>query len=84
MSSNAAIVTATFGPSRSISALSARWTWNPQTYYGADISPYNYQSVMHYGFLSSKRNRRRGPPALRSRRSRRTCPSVRYVGPDGT
>ena len=41
-----------------------RWTWNPQPFYGADISPYNYQSVMHYGFLSSKRNRRGGPPAL--------------------
>ena len=41
-----------------------RWTWNPRPHYGADISPYNYQSVMHYGFLSSKRNRRGGPPAL--------------------
>ena len=41
-----------------------RWTWNPRSFYGADISPYNYQSVMHYGFLSSKRNRRGGPPAL--------------------
>ena len=41
-----------------------RWTWNPRAFYGADISPYNYQSVMHYGFLSSKRNRRGGSPAL--------------------
>ena len=41
-----------------------RWTWNPQPDYGADIGPYNYQSIMHYGFLSSKRNRRGGPPAL--------------------
>ena len=41
-----------------------RWTWNPRSSYGADISPYNYRSIMHYGFLSSKRNRRGGPPAL--------------------
>ena len=41
-----------------------RWTWNPEPFYGADISPYNYQSVMHYDFFSSKRNRRRGHPAL--------------------
>ena len=42
----------------------ARWTWNPQPHHWADISPYNYLSIMHYGFLSSKRNRRGGPPAL--------------------
>ena len=41
-----------------------RWTWNPRSSYGADVSPYNYQSIMHYDFLSSKRNRRGGPPAL--------------------
>ena len=41
-----------------------RWAWNRRADYGADISPYNYQSVMHYDFLSSKRNRRGGPPAL--------------------
>ena len=38
-----------------------RWTWNPQAHYGADISPFNYQSIMHYGFMSSKLNRRGGP-----------------------
>ena len=41
-----------------------RSAWNPRFFYGADISPYNYQSVMHYDFLSSKRNRRGGPPAM--------------------
>ena len=39
--------------------------WNPGPFHGADISPYNYQSVMHYGFLP-KRNRRGGPPALKT------------------
>lgn len=52
-----------------------RWTWNPRPFYGADISPYNYQSVMHYDFLSSKRNRRGGPPALE------TIPPHMPVGP---
>ncbi len=41
-----------------------RSAWNPRPHYGADISPYNYRSVMHYDFLSSKRNRRGAPPAL--------------------
>jgi len=41
-----------------------RWAWNRRPDYGADISPYNYQSVMHYDFLSSKRNPRGGSPAM--------------------
>ena len=64
MSSNAGIVTATFEYSRGTSALTYRWTWNPRPHHWADISPYNYLSIMHYEFLSSKRNRRGGPPAL--------------------
>ena len=38
-----------------------RQFWNPKAFYGADISPFNYQSIMHYGFMSSKLNRRGGP-----------------------
>ncbi|MDE0002629.1 MAG: M12 family metallopeptidase [Rhodospirillaceae bacterium] len=38
--------------------------WNRRVHYRADISPYNYRSIMHYDFLSSKRNHRGGRPAL--------------------
>ena len=60
-----------------------RWTWNPQTYYGADISPYNYQSVMHYDFLSSKRNRRGGPPAIETIPPHMPVGVITYAGPSG-
>ena len=60
-----------------------RWTWNPEPFYGADISPYNYQSVMHYGFLSSKRNRRGGPRALETIPPHMHVGTTAYHGPDG-
>ena len=41
-----------------------RWTWNPQEHYELDVGSYNYQSVMHYEMMSSKRNRRGDPPLL--------------------
>ncbi len=60
-----------------------RSTWNPQPYYGFDISPYNYQSVMHYGFLSSKRNRRGGPPAIETIPPHIPVGEISYAGPSG-
>ena len=59
-----------------------RWTWNPEPFYGADISPYNYQSVMHYDFLSSKRNRRGGPPVLKTIPPHMPVGETAYTGPD--
>ena len=62
-----------------------RGQWNPGALHGAgaDISPYNYQSVMHYGFLSSKRNRRGGPPALETIPPHMPVGETSYTGPDG-
>ena len=60
-----------------------RGTWNPEPFYGADISPYNYQSVMHYGFLSSKRNRRGGPPAIETIPPHMPVGEINYRGPSG-
>ena len=60
-----------------------RGTWNPKASYGADISPYNYQSVMHYGFLSSKRNRRGASPALETIPPHMPVGEIAYHGPDG-
>ena len=60
-----------------------RSVWNPQPIHGADISPYNYQSVMHYGFLSSKRNRRGGPRALETIPPHMPVGQLGYSGPGG-
>lgn len=60
-----------------------RKAWNPRSFYGADISPYNYQSVMHYGFLSSKRNRRGAPRALETIPPHMPVGETSYSGPGG-
>ncbi len=58
-------------------------SWNPRPFYHADISPYNYQSVMHYGFLSSKRNRRGAPPAIETIPPHMPVGEMSYLSPGG-
>ena len=60
-----------------------RGVWNPQSHHGADISPYNYQSVMHYGFISSKLNGRGGPRSLETIPPHMPVGEIRYTGPHG-
>ena len=60
-----------------------RWTWNPRPFYHTDISPYNYQSVMHYDFLSSKRNRRGAPRAVETIPPHMPVGQISYLSPGG-
>ena len=66
-------------------SISSHWrsVWNPRSHYGGDISPYNYQSVMHYGFLSSKWNRRDAPAQMETIPPHMPAGQIAYADPSG-